>query len=95
MPSRLGIGWRGSEQGRVRRDRLRVVLDSVLKSIDLPASVTDVDGVKPNVMLDSGVPIIVATERIANAIYGALGIGPASDGNCECTVWALCVCAGS
>ena len=66
-----------------------------MKSIDVPASVTDVDGVKPNVMLDSGVRIIIATERIANANYCAPGIGPASDGNCECAVWALCVCAGS
>lgn len=35
----------------------------------------------PTALLDSGVPFIVTTSSIANGIYGALGISPASDGN--------------
>ncbi|TFY66008.1 hypothetical protein EVG20_g5082 [Dentipellis fragilis] len=35
----------------------------------------------PSAVLDSGVPFILTTTAIANGIYGALGIGPASDGN--------------
>ena len=70
-----------------------VISDGVLKPIELSASVTNADGGKQNVILDSGVPIIITTQQIANAIYGALGIGPASDGNCECALWL--VCAGS
>jgi hypothetical protein len=37
----------------------------------------------PTAILDSGVPSILATSNIANGIYGALGIGPASDGQCK------------
>ena len=33
-------------------------------------------------VVDSGMPIILASENIANGIYGALGIGPGSDGQC-------------
>jgi len=36
----------------------------------------------PTAVLDSGVPVILTTTNIANGIYGAIGIGPASDGNC-------------
>ncbi|KAG2123082.1 aspartic peptidase domain-containing protein [Suillus clintonianus] len=35
----------------------------------------------PTALLDSGVPLIITTSSIANGIYGALGISPASDGN--------------
>ena len=72
---------------------ITVLVDGAVKPIDLPASVTNADGGKQNVILDSGVPIIITTQQIANAIYGALGIGPASDGNCE-YAWRF-VCAGS
>jgi hypothetical protein len=37
---------------------------------------------EPTALLDSGVPLIITTPALANGIYGALGIGPASDGNC-------------
>ncbi|KAF9218776.1 acid protease [Gyrodon lividus] len=37
--------------------------------------------VYPTALLDSGVPLIITTSEIANGIYGALGVGPASDGN--------------
>jgi hypothetical protein len=36
----------------------------------------------PVAVLDSGVPLIITTSEIANGIYGALGIGPAADGQC-------------
>jgi hypothetical protein len=39
-------------------------------------------GFLPESVLDSGVPLILATSSIANGIYGALGIGPANDGRC-------------
>ena len=39
--------------------------------------------VLPVAVLDSGVPFILTSPAIANGIYGALGIGPASDGHCE------------
>jgi len=49
-----------------------------------PMPVTIPRGVKdtpfPVAVLDSGVPLIVTTSEIANGIYGALGIGPAPDG---------------
>lgn len=35
----------------------------------------------PTALLDSGTPVIITTSSIANGIYGALGISPASDGN--------------
>ncbi|OCH83885.1 acid protease, partial [Obba rivulosa] len=47
--------------------------------IPLPRSVGG--GMYPTAVLDSGVPVILATLQIANSIYGALGIGPGSDGN--------------
>ncbi|KAJ2924878.1 hypothetical protein H1R20_g12217, partial [Candolleomyces eurysporus] len=37
-------------------------------------------GVFPSAVLDTGVPRILATSRIANAIYGAVGVTPAEDG---------------
>ncbi|KAG6826859.1 hypothetical protein H0H92_014154 [Tricholoma furcatifolium] len=37
--------------------------------------------VYPSAVLDSGVPVILTTSQVANGIYGAIGIGPASDGN--------------
>jgi len=40
----------------------------------------------PTAILDSGVPSILTTSSIANGIYGALGIGPASDGQCKSDV---------
>ncbi|KAG6872960.1 hypothetical protein C0995_004714 [Termitomyces sp. Mi166 len=34
----------------------------------------------PSAVLDSGVPLIFTTSAVANGIYGAIGIGPGSDG---------------
>jgi hypothetical protein len=39
--------------------------------------------VYPTAILDSGVPFILTTSAIANGIYGALGIEPATDGQCR------------
>jgi hypothetical protein len=36
-----------------------------------------------NAILDSGTPLIFTTTTIANAIYGSIGITPASDGMCK------------
>lgn len=41
-------------------------------------------GVFPTAVLDSGVPLILTTSTIANGIYGAIGVSPASDGLCMC-----------
>ncbi|KAG6896328.1 hypothetical protein C0992_008982, partial [Termitomyces sp. T32_za158] len=35
----------------------------------------------PSAVLDSGVPLILTTRTVANGIYGAIGVNPASDGN--------------
>ncbi|KAI0687088.1 aspartic peptidase domain-containing protein [Earliella scabrosa] len=35
----------------------------------------------PTAILDSGVPLIITSTAIANGIYGAMGVGPAEDGN--------------
>lgn len=48
--------------------------------IDLPRGGSG--GVFPSAVLDSGVPVILVRSALANAIYGALGIGPGSDGQC-------------
>ncbi|KAH7884929.1 aspartic peptidase domain-containing protein [Phlebopus sp. FC_14] len=46
-----------------------------------PVSLQSVTGAAyPTALLDSGVPLIITTSTIANGIYGALGISPASDG---------------
>lgn len=44
----------------------------------------------PVAVLDSGVPFILTSPEIANGIYGALGIGPASDGQCEICLLSPC-----
>ncbi|KAJ7185831.1 aspartic peptidase domain-containing protein [Mycena filopes] len=38
-----------------------------------------VSGVFPSAVLDTGVPLILTTKAVADAIYGAIGITPASD----------------
>jgi hypothetical protein len=34
-------------------------------------------------VLDLGVPLIITTSEIVNGVYGALGIGPAAEGQCK------------
>lgn len=43
----------------------------------------------PEAVLDSGVPYIISTPAIANAVWGALGISPANDGNCACILFSV------
>ncbi|PPQ85957.1 hypothetical protein CVT24_007934 [Panaeolus cyanescens] len=61
---------------------ITVYVDGVPREVDVGRSNTG--GVFPSAVVDSGVPLWLTTSRIANAIYGALGVGPAQDGMCEC-----------
>ncbi|KZV61527.1 acid protease [Peniophora sp. CONT] len=58
---------------------INVYVNGTARPITLPKSTSG--AVFPQAVLDTGVPYILATTDIANAIYGALGIGPAQDGN--------------
>ncbi|THH05133.1 hypothetical protein EW145_g5017 [Phellinidium pouzarii] len=58
---------------------LTVYVNGTAKEIDIGRSVTG--SVFPEAVLDTGVPYIISTPTIANAVWGALGVGPASDGN--------------
>ena len=40
-------------------------------------------GLLPTATLDTGVPLILTTTSVANAIYGAIGVSPANDGQCK------------
>ncbi|KAJ7109622.1 acid protease [Mycena crocata] len=46
----------------------------------LPIQLRGVSGVFPSAVLDTGVPVILTTRVIADAIYGAIGIQAGSDG---------------
>jgi hypothetical protein len=63
-------------------DEITVWVDGQPKSVALGRSAGG--GPSPEAVLDSGVPLILTTSSIANGIYGALGVGPASDGRCQC-----------
>ena len=60
---------------------ITVYVDGAPKSISIGASAST--GGTPTAVVDSGMPIILASEAIANGIYGAMGIGPSSDNQCE------------
>ncbi|KAH9970300.1 aspartic peptidase domain-containing protein [Lactifluus volemus] len=74
VPSMLGIGRHPSE----------LVSDPSLihtRRFDAgPIGRSRSGNIYPTATLDSGVPFILATSAIANGIYGALGIQPATDG---------------
>lgn len=57
---------------------ITVYVNGVRKDVKLTSSFP---GSVPTAILDTGVPVILATTAIANGIYGSLGIGPAADGN--------------
>ncbi|OSC98151.1 acid protease [Trametes coccinea BRFM310] len=59
---------------------ITVYADGQPKPVPLPSSSTGTNGA-PSAILDSGIPLILASPQIAYGIYGALGYGPASDGN--------------
>ena len=59
---------------------ITVYVNGTTERIQLGRSVTDAS--TPIAVLDSGVSVILTTSDIANGIYGAIGIGPASNGMC-------------
>lgn len=59
---------------------ITVYVDGQAKPLALPAGTKGTSF--PVAVLDTGVPLILTTSAIANGIYGALGIGPGSDGQC-------------
>lgn len=61
---------------------ISVWVDGIEKVINVGTSAF-MTGSPPTTVVDSGMPIILASAEIANGIYGALGIGPGSDGQCE------------
>ncbi|CAL1713873.1 unnamed protein product [Somion occarium] len=63
---------------------ITVYVDGVPKPISLK-SASRVQGSMTTAVVDSGMPIILASPDIANGIYGALGIGPGSDDYVDCT----------
>ncbi|TFK32891.1 aspartic peptidase domain-containing protein, partial [Crucibulum laeve] len=64
--------WKAGVRG------LTVWVDGSPKEVDLGRSNTG--SVFPSAILDSGVPYILTTRTVANAIYGAVGIGPGANG---------------
>lgn len=59
---------------------ITVYANGEARKVDVGRSYTG--SVFPSAILDSGVPLILTTSTIANAIYGAIGISPSSDGSC-------------
>ncbi|KAJ4481812.1 aspartic peptidase domain-containing protein [Lentinula lateritia] len=57
---------------------ITVWVDGQAKPITLQKSSYEAS---PSAILDTGVPVILSTKVIADAIYGAIGVSPASDGN--------------
>ncbi|KAF9073316.1 aspartic peptidase domain-containing protein [Rhodocollybia butyracea] len=57
---------------------ITVWVDAQPKTISLQKSSFENN---PSAVLDTGAPIILSTKAIADAIYGAIGVSPASDGN--------------
>ncbi|EIN12122.1 acid protease [Punctularia strigosozonata HHB-11173 SS5] len=70
---------RGTRFWETSVQAVNVYVDGEQRPVTLPKSVTG--AVYPSAVLDSGVPVIVTTSAIANAIYGAIGVGPNSDGS--------------
>ncbi|KAI0369483.1 acid protease [Pilatotrama ljubarskyi] len=65
-------------QARVRA--ITVYVNGQPKPVSLPSSITGTHGL-PSAILDSGVPLIIASPSITYGIYGAMGYSPAADGN--------------
>ena len=65
---------------KLRVTAITVYVNSTTEVVQLGASNTGASS--PVAVLDSGVSVILTTPNIANGIYGALGIEPASDGMC-------------
>lgn len=66
------------------KDQVRAItvyVDGQARSVSLGKSVSG--DAFPDAVLDTGIPYIITTPSLANAIWGSLGVSPASDGNCE------------
>ena len=61
---------------------ITVYVNGQAQRVSIGSSVTG--AIYPTAVLDSGAPLILTTSTIANGIYGAIGVDPASDGNCTC-----------
>ncbi|KAH7907100.1 aspartic peptidase domain-containing protein [Hygrophoropsis aurantiaca] len=66
------LWWKTSVQA------ITVYVNSQPKTITLGQSITG--AAYPTAVLDSGLPLILTTSEIANAVYGALGISPGANG---------------
>lgn len=75
----------GEEAGdmwwRVEVNAISVYVDGVKKEVELGRGVNG--GINPVAVVDSGVARVLMTPTLASGVWGALGINPASDGNCE------------
>ncbi|THV02475.1 acid protease [Dendrothele bispora CBS 962.96] len=81
LPSLTNIGTSAGQ--RFWKSNIRditVWVNNEPKTVTLPTSTGGVGGL-PSAILDTGVPVILASKAIADGIYGAIGVGPASDGN--------------
>ncbi|KAF9552904.1 hypothetical protein CPC08DRAFT_788817 [Agrocybe pediades] len=82
-PSKINYRTLGSERSgtlfwKASICGISVYVDGVEKAVDIGRSNTG--SVFPSAVLDSGVPLILTTTTIANGIYGAIGVSPASNG---------------
>ena len=66
---------------------ISVWVDGVEKVVDIGKSAKYPTSL-PTAIIDSGMPVILTSRDMANALYGALGIGPGSDGQCT----YMCCC---
>ena len=65
---------------KVTVEAITVYMNGTTEKIQLGRSVTGAS--TPIAVLDTGVSVILTTSDIANGIYGAIGISPASNGMC-------------
>lgn len=77
-------------QANVRQ--ITVYVNGQAKVVSLPQSGTGTRG-QPSAILDTGVPLIVASPAIAYGIYGAMGYSPAADGTGTYPSLRVCVIA--
>lgn len=69
--------WKASVRG------ITVYVDGEPRRVDIGHSNTG--GAFPIAVIDSGVPFILTSSKVANAIYGAIDVHPAQDGSCKYT----------
>lgn len=87
-PSKIGLislvpTSDGDKWWRVYIETITGWVDGQPKNINIGGSTSLPSSATAVAILDTGGPIILATRQIANAIYGAWNVQPASDGNCE------------